>query len=255
MEKILLAIETATQRGSVALLRGSKVLASRSIGSDFEHSKTLNPQIDELLKSQGIQIDDVNAVAVSQGPGSFTGLRVGIAFAKGMAMGLNIPLIAIPTFDVLFEGWRQDNSRINSCDHVALLIDAKKNEFFLQFRNKARGKWSAKPAIALPNEAVFPAMVAAKSFPTLLIGPQLEKLRKIMAETPQEGIASDEVCWDNKERFPEAADLATLGLEKWQREKRGDKDVKPYYLRKTDAEILFKNKPRTVFKWEKANGK
>src|SRR3989338_6211150 len=102
------AIETATAHGSIALCVGNMPIESVCIGERFEHSTTLLPKMHELLESHNIRPRDLDLVCVSKGPGSFTGLRVGIACAKGLALGLGIPLIGISTFEVLLTGFLRD---------------------------------------------------------------------------------------------------------------------------------------------------
>lgn len=98
---MLLAIDTATRFLSVALHNGQRILAEKSQVSENQHTTQLIPLIDNLLTDIERTIQDVSAVAVSQGPGSFSGLRVGIGVAKGIASGRNIPLLGIPTLDIV----------------------------------------------------------------------------------------------------------------------------------------------------------
>lgn len=98
---MLLAMDTATRFLSVALHDGKQILAERSQVSANQHTTQLTPIIHDLLAELERTIHDVTAVAVSQGPGSFSGLRVGIGVAKGIAAGRNIPLIGVPTLEVV----------------------------------------------------------------------------------------------------------------------------------------------------------
>ena len=100
MARILL-IETATARLSVALAQDGTVIASRSCEEPRQQASLTAPLVKEVLDSQGLHMADCNAVCVSKGPGSYTGLRVGVSTAKGLCFGAGIPLIAIGTLDVL----------------------------------------------------------------------------------------------------------------------------------------------------------
>ena len=270
-KKTVFAIETATSRGSIALLLRGRVAETRCIGERFEHSRTLIPHAQQLLKSHGVDFCDLDLICVSKGPGSFTGLRVGIAAAKGLALGLGIPVVGISTFDVLFAGYLHSLTRVNASAGVSspishprihLLFDAQKGEFFAQLRRRSGTPHA--PQIILESQI---ASVVAPN--TVLVSPQLSKLRGLLpfpyppprglltipppppngGEGQGEGAAG--ITYDIKDRFPDAADLATLGLKKFLQQKRGDHDLQPFYLRKTDAELLFKNKPRSVFRWER----
>jgi tRNA threonylcarbamoyladenosine biosynthesis protein TsaB len=97
---MLLAIDTATRLASIALYDATGVLAEESWRSQNNHSVEVMPAIAAMLARQGVAYGDLTAVAVAQGPGSFTGLRIGMSLAKGLCLGLEIPLIAVPTLEV-----------------------------------------------------------------------------------------------------------------------------------------------------------
>ena len=93
----ILGIETSGPLASVALLKDGEVQGMKVGEFKVTHSETLMPMIDELVKDTGMKLESLDAIAVSAGPGSFTGLRIGSATAKGLGMALNKPLIHIPT--------------------------------------------------------------------------------------------------------------------------------------------------------------
>jgi tRNA threonylcarbamoyladenosine biosynthesis protein TsaB len=97
----LLAIDTATRYAGVALYDGDRILSETSWLSDRNHSVELMPTLVRMLDRQGLGAKDLSAVAVSIGPGSFTGLRIGVSVAKGLAQAQNIPVFGVPTLDVL----------------------------------------------------------------------------------------------------------------------------------------------------------
>ena len=98
---LILSLETATTNCSVALASDGKVVASRSINSGYSHSEKINVFIEEVIAQAGVTLKDLQAVAVSSGPGSYTGLRIGISTAKGLCYALDIPLIAVTTLDAV----------------------------------------------------------------------------------------------------------------------------------------------------------
>ncbi len=97
----LLAIETSSELCSVALMINEKIVYEINVKEKHIHSKKLLSMTDEVLKLSGIDIKDLKSTAVSIGPGSFTGLRIGLSAAKGIALGANLPIIPVPTFEVL----------------------------------------------------------------------------------------------------------------------------------------------------------
>lgn len=98
---MLLAIDSATRTLSLALHDGHQIHAEYTWNTSNRHTVELAPAIYEMMAREGIAVSDLSLIAVSQGPGSFNGLRIGISLAKGLALALNIPLIAIPTLDVI----------------------------------------------------------------------------------------------------------------------------------------------------------
>jgi tRNA threonylcarbamoyladenosine biosynthesis protein TsaB len=101
---LILQIETATTVCSVALARDGEVLAYKEVEQRNIHAEVITVFIDELLKTTGKQYRELDAVAVSSGPGSYTGLRIGISAAKGLCFGLDIPLIAVETLEAMTDG-------------------------------------------------------------------------------------------------------------------------------------------------------
>lgn len=97
----ILAIETTDELCSTALVLSESEYSELNVVGKHVHSQKLFPMIDHLLQTNGIQISQLKFIAVSEGPGSFTGLRIGIAAAKGIAVGANIPMLLVPTFEAL----------------------------------------------------------------------------------------------------------------------------------------------------------
>ncbi|APG60379.1 tRNA (adenosine(37)-N6)-threonylcarbamoyltransferase complex dimerization subunit type 1 TsaB [Christiangramia salexigens] len=98
----ILCLETATTNCSVGLAKGGKLISLREDNSgNYSHAEKLHVFIDEVLRENNLNTKDLDAIAVSKGPGSYTGLRIGVSSAKGLCFSLDIPLISIPTLDLL----------------------------------------------------------------------------------------------------------------------------------------------------------
>ena len=123
----LVAIETATPTLSVALIENGELVAEYNERSKRRHAQTVAPTLAMLLKEQGLAAGDLDAIACGIGPGSFTGLRIGLATAKGLAHTLNIPFIGVSTLDVLAA------AAIKKGATVAPLIDAKQDHIYCAF--------------------------------------------------------------------------------------------------------------------------
>lgn len=98
---ITLSIDTATSLCSAGILRQSQCLSERSVASERSHNAVLPALIEDVVKDAGIRLKEISLIAVSIGPGSFTGLRVGLSYTKGLAMGLGIPVVPVGTLDAL----------------------------------------------------------------------------------------------------------------------------------------------------------
>lgn len=105
---LILSIETGTDICSVALANDGELMALRESDEGRDHAKKVAVFVDELLRETGVQPSDLDAIAVGKGPGSYTGLRIGVSFAKGMCYALNIPLIAVGSLDALARVARED---------------------------------------------------------------------------------------------------------------------------------------------------
>ena len=121
----ILNIETATKNCSVALGKDEQVIdVLEYAGESYSHAEKLHVFIDQILKQNGIKINELDAVAVSKGPGSYTGLRIGVSAAKGLAYSLDIPLIAVSTLENLAREINTDSG------YIIPLIDARRMEVY-----------------------------------------------------------------------------------------------------------------------------
>lgn len=124
----IINIETATEICSIGLSKNGKTIALREQSQPNIHSQMVLPAIDELLQEANIDKKDLNAVAVSEGPGSYTGLRIGTSTAKGLCYALEIPLIAISTLKIIAYGTLvKQNKQVFYCP----MIDARRMEVYL----------------------------------------------------------------------------------------------------------------------------
>src|SRR3989339_1696093 len=98
---VLLFIETSTEVCSVALSKGSELVREVVVKEPKAHARLIAPMIESVLKESGIDISGTDAVVVSEGPGSYTGLRVGVSIAKGLCYGANKPLISVSSLELL----------------------------------------------------------------------------------------------------------------------------------------------------------
>jgi tRNA threonylcarbamoyladenosine biosynthesis protein TsaB len=122
-----LAIETSGRIGSVALGRGPRVLEARAFSTTLRHAVELLPTVDALCREHAVRPDDVAAVHVSGGPGSFTGLRIGITFARTLALATGARIVRVPTLDVIAQNALAVDPRP---PFVVVVLDAKRRRIF-----------------------------------------------------------------------------------------------------------------------------
>ena len=125
----ILLIETSTKVCSVALSRSGKIIATREVNEANRHAEMLTVFCEEVVKEGNIKFNELSAVAVAKGPGSYTGLRIGVSAAKGFCYALGIPLIAIDTLESMAMGMLTE---VKEGDLIIPMIDARRMEVYCQ---------------------------------------------------------------------------------------------------------------------------
>lgn len=129
---LILNIDTSTTVCSVSLSDKTDILGVKEDFEGMNHSKLLTPFIESLLEEKKLSPKDLSAIAVSKGPGSYTGLRIGVSVAKGIAYALSIPLISVQTLKIMASGFLQENPEYNSRENTLLcpMLDARRMEVY-----------------------------------------------------------------------------------------------------------------------------
>lgn len=133
---LILCIETGTDVCSVGIARDGELLSLRESDQGRDHARLVAVYVDELLGENDIRPEELDAVAVGMGPGSYTGLRIGVSFAKGLCYGLNIPLIAVGSLDAMTEVAIEDHEAgiiaVENWDEALLcpMVDARRMEVY-----------------------------------------------------------------------------------------------------------------------------
>jgi len=158
---MLLAIDTATARASIALHDGTNLRAECTWEAVNRHTVTLMPRIIQMLETSEITLDDVSVLAVCIGPGSYTGVRIGVATAKGIASARALPLVGVTTLDILVAAQPQDARPL-----YALFAAGRKRVGYIRYRWQ-NAAWQSATEIAL---ATWPEFAAQVTEPTLIVG-------------------------------------------------------------------------------------
>lgn len=228
----ILGIETSTGVNSVAIVTEEKVLCEISLDAGPTHSSYLMNNIELILRYTSLKISDIEGIAVSCGPGSFTGLRVGISLAKGLAYASKKSIVGIPSLDAL--AYKNYGRGVIVCP----MTDAKKNEVYFslytnhnnKFRKLIRERSSViEDAVSLIKEYYYETIIFAGDGSVKY----MDYLKKKFKRFNLAPVSS---------RFPSASAVADLGII---RIKNNDIDdfnqLLPFYLRESDAKMRKKS--------------
>ena len=240
---LVLGLETSGERGNAALVRGQELVAEHWFPHGFRHARNIMAAVDEVLRRAGVDKHTVDAVAVTEGPGSFTGLRVGVTCAKTLAWLLGWRAVGVPTLEVLAQNVRPEqhlDAVGNPCRTVCPLLDARRSFVYGQVFEWCGGRWCDRTGLLAgaplsvadsipPGTLIFGSGVHA--YPDVFLG--LEGGRRGLRAGP------DDLAVGRAEH------TARLGL----RALRAGQDVDPMtlvakYYRRTEAEEKLAGRER-----------
>ena len=219
----ILALDTSTPAASLALVDQGNLVVESNPAPGETHSKTLLPRIREMLDDTGLEIRDLEFIAVGLGPGSFTGLRIGLAAVKGLAWAGGVPLVGVPTLDAMVQAITPDH--LAACP----VIDARKDQLYAaMYRPSTLGGWDRKSDYSSFTLTGLGEAVREK---TIFIGQGLnkwgEKLAGLLGDFYQRG--------PEKYDYPRAKNIARLAREIVDRgEIPAPSTVTPLYVRPPD---------------------
>ncbi|MBM4133972.1 MAG: tRNA (adenosine(37)-N6)-threonylcarbamoyltransferase complex dimerization subunit type 1 TsaB [Nitrospira sp.] len=229
----VLAVETATRRQSVAILDGTKVLARSDEDAQGAHARRLVPTIDRLLAQTGVALAGLDGLAVSIGPGSFTGLRVGLATMMGFRTVADLPLATVPTLEAM--AWNhREVGRI-----VCPILQARTGEVYW-----ALYRWTSDTVlirVAEERAGTIRALGESITDSTLVLGEGWEgnkdELQLVLGErmvkveaAPPEAMAVS------------AVSVGLAGLERLTRGERAGQGVAPLYVQRAEAEVAWERR-------------
>jgi tRNA threonylcarbamoyladenosine biosynthesis protein TsaB len=230
---LLLAIDTATPRVSVALGRDGRVIGDISLDGGRRHAEQLAPAIEYLCSELDVELGQLAAIAVGLGPGLFTGLRVGVTTARVMAQSLRIPVIGVPSLDLIAYPLRYA-SRL-----VVPVVDARRHEvFFACYRPVPGGVQRITPYEVTSPDGLA-GELEARGEDALLAGDGALRYENELGKLDRVELAGPGAA------LPSAAALVELAGARYEREEFSPPDeVHPLYLRRSDAEIEWERRGR-----------
>lgn len=225
----ILAVETATIAGSVAVVDDAAGLIGEvRVDVKVVHAERLMPSIEWLLKASGVQIHEIDAFAVSIGPGSFTGLRIGLSTVKGFSYAAGKPVIPVPTLDAFAR-------TLPFCNYlICPMLDARKSEVY-----SALYKWDdVECKKIMPETAINPAELLQRLHErTIFIGEGVKIYKELISD-----IMRDNAVFAPASRMsPSASTVGEIALEKLKQGAIADPvSLTPFYIRKSEAELHWK---------------
>jgi tRNA threonylcarbamoyladenosine biosynthesis protein TsaB len=217
---LFLVIETSGRVGAVALAHGPELLCVQHLDETRRHARDLAPVAAALLKELGRVPRDLSGVIVGLGPGSYTGLRVGVMSAKALSYATGCALIGVSTFAAIA---RQVPDHLSRLD---VLADAQQDKIYAQSFAYVAGSWQEQSPLAVVS---FASWLASRPGNAWATGPGLHRWR---TQVPDAERLAAEAAWD-----PQPASLLAVGLARFVAGKRDDVyTVEPLYLRPSSAE-------------------
>ncbi|MEL7532898.1 MAG: tRNA (adenosine(37)-N6)-threonylcarbamoyltransferase complex dimerization subunit type 1 TsaB [Bacteroidota bacterium] len=219
MKQTFLAIESATDIGSVAVFEDGVLMGSIEIRKKKSHAKLLTPMVQQLLTDLALSPADLDAIAVSKGPGSYTGLRVGVSTAKGLCMALDKPLLSFGSLEAL--AWQAKGLASELDAWVCPMIDARRMEVYAGF-------WDAQMQPQLDVKAqileagVFDDFLAERRI--IFLGDGAAKSRPLLSQHPNALILDQQLS--------SATHIGPLLMQKWEAKDFEDLvSFEPFYLK------------------------
>ena len=213
----ILHIDTTTKKCSVALAQDGELMIQKELLSEeFSHSEQLHPFIEEVLKESGLKSSSLSAIAISKGPGSYTGLRIGVAAAKGLCFALDLPLIALNTLEIMVQPYE-----VSPHSFIIPMLDARRMEVYTAIFDETK-KWIQETMAEVLTENTFTSIVNEQS--CLIIGDGAIKFKTLHPKI--------NASYTNEIHYPVAKDMITLALKKFNAKEFEDLAYfEPFYLK------------------------
>ncbi len=214
----ILCIETSTTVCSVCVTADEKVIYFREINNGFSHAENLHGFIEEVLKESNLTFSQLSAVAVSKGPGSYTGLRIGVSAAKGLCYALNIPLISIDTLQSMTWAVAQSKSEdILFCP----MLDARRMEVYCEVYDKNIETMLPVSALVLDENSI---KIFNLEKPICFFGDGVSKAKELLQKN-EHAIFIENI-------FPSSKNMVALSLQKFnQKQFENVALFEPFYLK------------------------
>ena len=226
---VLLNIETSTKNCSVSIADNGKIVAMKELNNgNYSHAEVLHPFIEDILKEAGMLIGELEGVAVSKGPGSYTGLRIGVSAAKGLSFALNIPLISIDTLHSL------SHAITVEAGTIVPMLDARRMEVYAAVFDKTHKQIRTIEAEIIEDSSFSEYLALGKVY---FLGDGAQKCKETITHKNAIFVS---------DKFPSSEQMAVLSHEKFIRKETEDLAYfEPFYLK--DFIVIPEKKKKPVF--------
>ena len=227
-QKTVLAFDTAMSGLSVGLIASNGYVVSRQVETQREQASLLIPTIQEVLEEAQIEFKDIDLLTCGKGPGSFTGLRIGLTTAKVMAVSLGIPLIALSNLEIMARHYDTDKS-------LLIMLETKRQDFYAQYFSGCFD--TVRTALCEPFSGEANAILKDAPCSDFDIGGD--------CLTRFQGSVSEDLSYLEEWVQPDPILMAQMALEKYDTQGESEEELKPLYLRGADISKP-KNPPRKL---------
>jgi tRNA threonylcarbamoyladenosine biosynthesis protein TsaB len=219
---MLLALDTSTRFLGICIFDGERILYEIVWQSDNNHTIELAPSVAEALERAGVGIDDIQVIGVATGPGSYTSLRVGMAFAKGLALARQIPLVGVPTLDIIALAQPARDASL------AAIIQAGRGRLAVGWYHEISGTWRPTGEIALLTSEALSNRIRK---PTIVCGEIDPETRKLVGRKYKNVEISRPA-----NSLRRSAILAEIAWDRWQQDQYDDPTtLSPYYFSEAES--------------------
>lgn len=230
-----LTIDTTTKITALSLAENGQLVGEIFLHTGKNHSERLIPLIDQLMNAADWKLQELNFIGVVRGPGSFTGIRIGIATAQGLAQVLNIPLVGIISLDTLAWAGR------GRSEETVVILDARKNEwYYARYQWKENKECLDGPRAVMPEDLTAELKILGENY--FFVGDAVPGARTYM----EQALGKKAILPPEYQYFPRGAYAACEAWEQWNRNEdfsAGRFDgVEPVYIRLSEAEVNYQKR-------------
>ena len=232
----ILGIDTSSNASSVAVIEDNKLICEYTVNTKTTHSQKLMPMIENMLSMSGINVKEIDAIAICIGPGSFTGLRIGMATAKAISHVNNLPIIGVNSLEILA-------GNMNLCDKkICSILDAQRNQVYTgRYKFENGSIVEIQPVDVVEIETLLEE-ISKDNDEWILVGEAVYKHEDKIKEIKNIDIPAP------SHNVTKASSLCSIAMEKYNNniDIHNCYDINPMYIRKSQAEVQYEEKMKRL---------